>query len=149
MIELIEKSVLIKTSINQVYDYISNMENYGSWFPGVVKIVEHNNLDHGVVGKQYVETIQLPDGQINHTLEVVHAEKNRKYVTISETLKELLPQMTILLTGDSELCHVTWHFVLRNPDLKQDDEFVSALGVDLNQRAETGLANLKSMMESA
>ncbi|MBF0227545.1 MAG: hypothetical protein HQK76_19030 [Desulfobacterales bacterium] len=57
---LTENKIEIDRSINEVYDFVTNMENFGKWFPEVIEIKSQNNLEHAVVGKRYIETVKDP-----------------------------------------------------------------------------------------
>jgi hypothetical protein len=51
MIELANTFLAINAPINTVFNYISNMENYINWFPGIVDIRSANSV---VTGKKDV-----------------------------------------------------------------------------------------------
>ncbi len=147
MIELAKTSIAIVASTDIVFKYVSNMENYKHWFPGVVDIKSANNLDHGIVGKKYVETLSLPNGDVELVIEVDQCEMNHLFLT-KGNLAGILPQMTITLSIDEDKrCAVDLQYHSRNPELTEASDIIIALREDLSIRATKGLAKLKEMME--
>jgi uncharacterized protein YndB with AHSA1/START domain len=148
MIELVNKEIMINANVCSVFAFVTNMENYGKWFPGVIAMQAGNDLAHAQVGKQYLETVNFPDGEAQLLIEVKAAELNRRFVTQSDSFAKLLPQMTVTFSDFDGQCLLHWHFASRNPDLKQTDEFVVSIMQDLNERAEIGLNKLKVLLET-
>jgi len=148
MIELAKTSTTIATPINDVFNYVSNMENYGHWFPGVVAIRSKNNLMHAAVGKTYVETLNLPDGECELTIEVDQCDTDHLFITKGD-LAGVLPQMTVMFSSDEENnCLITLQYHSRNTSLTEKSDIVIALKEDLTVRAEIGIARLKEILES-
>jgi len=148
MIELAKTSTAIATPINDVFSYVSNMENYVRWFPGVVAIRSKNNLMHAVVGKTYVETLNLPDGESELTIEVDQCDTDRLFITKGD-LAGVLPQMTVMFSSDEENnCLIILQYHSRNTSLTEKSDIVIALKEDLTVRAEKGIARLKEILES-
>lgn len=148
MIELAKAQVRISTSPEDVFHYVSNMENYGQWFPGVVAIRAKNKLPHATVGKTYVETLNLPDGEHALTIEVVQCRSDRLFLTQGD-LPGVLPQMTVTLSPqEANTCLLTVEYHSRNTDLTDTSDLVVALRRDLADRAQTGVIRLKEILES-
>lgn len=148
MIELAKTSTAIAAPIEDVFSYVSNMENYGYWFPGVVAIRSKNNLVHATVGKTYVETLNLPGGDYELTIEVDQCETNCLFLTKGD-LAGVLPQMTVMFSSDEENnCLITLQYHSRNTSLTVKSDFIIALKEDLTVRAEKGIARLKEIFES-
>ncbi len=68
MIELANTAITIFTPADVVFKYVSNMENYKHWFPGVVDIRSANTLDHGVVGKNTWKPYRYQLETLNYSL---------------------------------------------------------------------------------
>ena len=147
MIELATTSVAIAAPIGKVFNYVSNIENYIDWFPGVLEIKSANNLAHGAVGKQYLEMLSLPDSNAQMLIEVHRSEVNKLFLMKGD-LTGLLTQMTVKFAVDEENhCIVSLQYHSRNPELTCASEIVIALREDLAARAELGAANLKNVLE--
>ena len=57
---LTEKTVNINRPALAVFGYVSNMEKFGEWFPGVISIASTDALQRGQQGKEYLETVSVP-----------------------------------------------------------------------------------------
>jgi hypothetical protein len=144
MIELANTSLAINAPINTVFNYISNMENYINWFPGVVDIRSANSLRHGVVGKEYIEKLSLPNGDVELTIMVVRSEVNKLFST-QGNLEGILPQMTVKFSVNTDKnCEVNLQFHSRN--LTLTDNIINSLKEDLIARSKIALANLKMIV---
>ncbi|MCG7585723.1 hypothetical protein [Photobacterium sp. OFAV2-7] len=147
MIKLAQEKQQIDQPITQVFSYVTNMENYRNWFPGIDSIKAINNLEHGQVGKQYVETLSLPQGTVDLIIEVKEMEQNRLFMTQGD-LEPLLPQMTINFSETSESsCIIELTYFSRNLELRADDELIIGLANDLSIRANEAVKELKRIME--
>lgn len=148
MIELAKTSISIDAPITVVFKYASNMENYKHWFPGVIDIKSENDLEHGVIGKKYVEKLSLPSGDSALIIEVDQCDTNRLFLTKGD-LAGILPQMTIIFSvGEDRKCDVILQYHSRNPELTEACDIIIALREDLNVRAKNGLAILKDILEN-
>lgn len=149
MIELATASVTIAAPINIVFKYLSNMENYGQWFPGVISMNSGNNLAHGVVGKTYLETISMPNGNSELEIIVDKCEANQLFQT-KGNLPEVLPQMTLKFSAtEEENCHVELHYHSRNFELTSKSQLIIALRNNLSTRASKGVVTLKNILEQS
>lgn len=147
MIKLAQQTLQIDRPITQVFSYVTNMENYKNWFPGVDSIRAINNLEHGEVGKQYVETLTLPNGDVDLMIEVKQIDKNCFFMTQGD-LEPLLPQMTINFSETTKKnCVIELSYFSRNSTLKTDDDLITGLATDLSIRANKGLKELKRILE--
>ena len=146
---LTEQKISIHMPIHKVFTFISNMENFKLWFPEVLDIVSKNDLEHGTVGKTYIELVNLPpQGKQKLKIEVKKVEVPKLYVTESE-YQPLLPRMTITLKQEDEsFTYVNWKMESRN----NNDDFVSNIlpnfKMIINNRAVNGLKKLKEVLES-
>jgi hypothetical protein len=55
-----EVEISIDRVDTDVFNYVSNMENFGAWFPEVISITSDSEGPHGIVGKKYLETVNIP-----------------------------------------------------------------------------------------
>lgn len=145
---LVEKTISVRRPANEVFAYVSNMERFGEWFPGVVSIASSDGLPHGAVGKVYLETARVPfrgDRQI--ALQVREAQAPHFFAT-EGNLRPLLPRMEVSITATApDACTLSWRMFSRSQGAG-----VRALAVPLTRmvmarRAAIGVANLKLRLE--
>jgi hypothetical protein len=147
MISLALQSSVIQAPSHQVFGFVTNMENYKDWFPGIIDICSDNDLDHGTVGKKYRERLLMPNGESELLITVEESIKNKKFLTQGD-LEAVLPQMTIVFTElTPQDCKIDLQFHSRNQNLNESDELTLALQSDLKTRSHTALATLKRIME--
>lgn len=146
MILLSKAQVVLNSSSKTVFDYVTNMEKYAEWFPGVISIKSKNSLPHARPGKTYLELLRFPSGEHELTIEVIEAEQGRMLLTHGD-LDDILPQMTINVEDshapNEDGCHLSLQYHSRNTALTEDSEIIKALKHDLAIRAKKGLTNLK------
>ena len=113
---LVEQSVLIARPIGDVFDVVSNHENYRRWFPNVVSITTADGLPHGVVGKIYQERIRLPNGRPKDiAIRVVESQSPHSFATEGD-VAVLQPRMEIsLAVVSSAQTRLDLSFYSRNP----------------------------------
>ncbi|MBA4368268.1 MAG: polyketide cyclase [Desulfobacterium sp.] len=145
---LTENKIEINRSINEVYDFVINMENFGKWFPEVIKIESQNNLEHGVVGKKYIETVKDPfKGEVQIVIEVKKAEQNTSFITEGE-YAPLLPKMILHF---SETVHggtaFTWAMESRTKNTFVKILLIPVAKLVMKKRAKIGVMNLKKILE--
>lgn len=147
MILLAENTVLLTENVNTVFKYVTNMENYKLWFPGVIGIKSMNNLVHGQIGKQYIEELYLPNGTKKLIIEVKESTKNKKFVTIGD-LEPLRPMMTMLFSDNGKnSCEFQLNYSSRNSKLKNSEEFIVDIKNNLSERIIIAIKNLRLMFE--
>lgn len=146
MIELAKVSTRVSAPVAAVFDYVTNMENYGDWFPGVIAIRSGNDLPHATVGKTYLETLQLPGGEHQLSIEVVQSEAERLFLTQGD-LEPVLPQMTMRFSEEQEgTCSFDLQYHSRNSTLSEASEIITALRKDLAERAGKAVLNLNRIL---
>ena len=149
MISLALQSTVIQAPSHQVFDFVSNMENYKDWFPGIIEICSDNDLNHGEVGKKYRERLLMPSGESELLITVVESIKNKKFLT-QGNLDVVLPQMTIVFSElTSQVCEVNLQYHSRSQKLDESDDLIASLQSDLDARSHTALETLKSIMEDS
>jgi hypothetical protein len=111
---LAEGTIEIDRSCDDTFAYVSNLENFPAWFPGVATMRALDASAHGRVGKRYRETVRLPFGRTTTIdLEVKEARPGAHLLTEGEGL--LLPRMSVQLSALSGArTRVDWRMVSRN-----------------------------------
>lgn len=145
---LAEKSVHILRNKLDVFAYLSNLENFGQWFPGVISIKSANALEHGHIGKQYRETVLIPlRGARQITLEVREVREGLFLATESR-FPPLMPRMEMELreTGEGS-CELTWRMFSRTNSAILKYTLIPLARQIMGRRAVLGVAALKARME--
>lgn len=147
MVLVAEQKFTIERPVDEVFSYISDMENFGQWFPGVISIRSSNDLPSGAVGKHYVESVKVPlRGHKDVTIKVVESVANQKFVTEGK-LPPLMPRMEVTFqkTGDRR-CDVEWRMFSRN-----NSHLFRLVGLPMvrsimGSRARQGAATIKEIL---
>ena len=74
----VEKSVVIKKPIEEVFAYVQNNENYTKWQNGVISMHVDEGPDN-VVGSRFTETRKLIGQEMKTTLEITTFIENIKW----------------------------------------------------------------------
>lgn len=147
---LTEKTISINSRIDRVFTYVSNMENFTAWFPKVVEIKSDDNLEHGVVGKKYLETLKIPfKRKGEYPIIVKRSDENEIFVTEGD-VPPILPRMTVNFYKISEnKTMVTWKMESRNDNLLMKSLILPIFGKEMAKRANKGMENLKYLLENS
>ncbi|WP_437832081.1 SRPBCC family protein [Sorangium sp. So ce1153] len=144
---LAQGSVEIRRPLHETFAYVSNMENFPAWFPGVAAMRELDTLEHGQVGKRYRETVHMPFGRTGTIdIEVKEARVGERLLTEGEGF--LLPRMSVdfaALSDDST--RVEWRMVSRNQRWWFRWLVVPLLRRVMRGRARDGLRELRENLE--
>lgn len=146
---LTEKTVHIHQNTLDVFAYVSNLENFEEWFPGVISIESSNALEHGHIGKQYRETVLIPlRGTRQITLEVREVREGHFLATESR-FPPLMPRMEMELreTGEGS-CELTWRMFSRTNNGILKYTLIPLAKRIIRRRAVLGVAALKVRMEN-
>jgi hypothetical protein len=140
--------VVIARPIGEVFDFISNHENYGRWFPDVLSITSVDGLAHGVVGKVCQERIRLPNGQPRGiAIEVVESQRPSAFATEGD-LAILHPRMEIRLSAVSPFqTRLSLRFYSRNPSVFGRIVVAALIKGTLAKSFGRGLQQLKGLLE--
>ena len=144
---LAEGSIEIRRPSEDVFAYVSNLENFPAWFPGVLSIRSLNTLAHGAVGKRYRETLHMRLGRTTSVdIEVKDARPATHLTTQGSGF--LLPSMKVNFTA---LTHgetrVAWSMVSRNQRWWFRWFVLPALRRVMGARAGVGLRQLREILE--
>ena len=145
---LTEKTVDIQRPALAVFAYVTNMENFGEWFPGVIAIRSANALPHGQPGKQYLETVSVPlRGTRKITVEVREVRGQRFFATEGR-FPPLMPRMELTLDAKGEnACTFTYRVFSRSDSLIARYTLLPLARRVMGQRAAEGVAALKRRLE--
>src|SRR5882757_6506998 len=145
---LARSGVTIRCSRTKTFEYAANLENFVDWFPGVISIVAHNELQFAAPGKQYSETVAVPlRGKRKVVIRVVDGRAPQRLVTEGD-LPLLLPRMEIDFDDlGADLCEVRWRMSSRNENVVVRYLVLPLAGWLMRRRAVTGLRNLKWRLE--
>ncbi|MDR7305124.1 SRPBCC family protein [Rhodoferax saidenbachensis] len=146
---LTEKTIHIQQPASVVFGYVSNMERFGEWFPGVISIASANALDHGQQGKEYLETVSVPlRGMRKVKMEVREVRGHQLFATEGQ-FPPLMPRMEIALreTGPNS-CELTWRMFSRNTSWTARLTLLPLARRVMDKRATLGVAALKKRLEA-
>ncbi|MBV1886800.1 MAG: SRPBCC family protein [Parvibaculaceae bacterium] len=148
MQRIASENLVIECPIDEVFHYISNMENFASWFPSVKSILSKDEAPLGEVGKIYLEQVSAPfKGDVTIPITVVTCRPNVMFQTHGD-YPPLMPQMTISLKNTpSSATFIDWSMASRNDKLAFRMTMLPLARIVMKKRAKVGLANLKSLLE--
>lgn len=149
MYKIAENSIRIDCRPDIVFGYVSNLENFGEWFPGVLEIDSASEGAHGSVGKKYKESVKGPFGKKNTVIiEVKEVDPNQRLVTEAE-FAPLLPRMDIRFdTQNGEQTVVSWRMDSRTESRLFSLLFLPFIRRVMEKRAQLGMVNLKNLLEA-
>lgn len=146
---LVDKKCRIRRPALEVFQYVSNMENFGEWFPGVIAIESHNPMRHGEVGKEYLETVRVPLRGQQQIVLAVQEVRGHQFFATEGRFRPLLPRMEIALAEtDGGFCELTWRMYSRSSHPAVRYLLLPLAKRVMGQRATSGLAALKERMEA-
>ena len=146
MIKLAAANVNINAPIDQVFNFVINMENYIKWFPGVLSINSIDNSFTNKIGKCYLEKIEINNEVVDIEIQVQKIVKNQRFITYG-TLDIVLPVMDIQVKEVNGITFFSVEYYARNKALANNEVFRNALQQDLTQRAKQGVCQLKKLLE--
>jgi hypothetical protein len=145
---LVDETLTINRPILEVFDFLSNHENYALWFPDVVSITSVNDLPHGSVGKVYSELLKLPAGRSrNITIEVVESRSPAVFIT-EGNFPPLHPRMEVRLFEKSARESIlNWKFYSRSQSAFGRLIVGALIKKSVVKQSERGLKRLKIFLE--
>ncbi|BFM18529.1 hypothetical protein R50073_47120 [Maricurvus nonylphenolicus] len=144
MILLTKKTMVFGQAIEQIFPYVTNMENYMDWFPGVVSIESTDDLPPATKGKRYQEYLSLPEGNVSLVIEVKESKINECFYTegdLSPVLPAMLMEFKRLGSNGTEF---NLSYYARNTELTSDSNIIKGLREDLSGRIATAELNLSA-----
>lgn len=146
---LTEKTIHIQQPALVVFGYVSNMEKFGEWFPGVISIASANALNHGQQGKEYLETVSVPLRGMRKVKLGVREVRGQRFFATEGLFPPLMPRMEIELheTGPSS-CELTWRMFSRSNSRIVRYTLLPLARRVMDKRAFLGVAALKKRLEA-
>lgn len=147
---LADESITIQRPPAAVFEYVTNMERFGEWFPGVLGIASSNAMPHGQAGKEYLETVSVPlRGQRKIRIAVREAQANKRFVTEGK-FPPLMPRMEVeFFPGGADACRVRWRMFSRNNSMLFKLLLLPLARRVMGKRAAAGMQRLKARLEKA
>lgn len=147
MIELANVKGVIKSPVDNLYAYVTNMENYQFWFPDVVDITSSDDLPHGTLGKKYQETLFLGENKTNLLIKVKAVTPSKVFYTEGD-LEPVLPAMKMLFTElDGNECEFSLSYFSRIENNDSDQLWIEGLSNELQLKAKKALLALQNKYE--
>lgn len=146
---LVDATIRINCSIEIVFDYVSDHENYERWFPEVISVkAKYPNGESGIE-KEYEEIIRLPTGrQRAMTITVVNYEVPHHFETVGE-FPPLLPNMRVDCNrGGEQSTLLRLRFYSRQQKRLVRILLRLLIRPTLRRNAKKGLVTLKRILEA-
>jgi len=144
-----EVEISIDCINTDVFNYVSNMENFGAWFPEVISITSDSEGPHGIVGKKYLETVKIPlTGLKKIPIAVVDSKQGEFFATEGD-FSPLFPRMEIdIQRVDNISSKVSWRMYSRNSSRMFNVLLLPIAKSVMQKRAEEGVKQLKVNLEN-
>ena len=146
---LAEQTVVIERNVAVTFAYVTNMENFSEWFPGVLSVASADSMPHSTLGKEYRETVSTPNGgEQTFLLRVKEARPDKLFVTEADH-PPLLPRMEVEFAPSGDRgSTVTWRMFSRNEDPVTRATVVPLAQRVIGERAAQAIVRLKQKLES-
>lgn len=133
---------------DEVFSFLSNMENFARWFPGVIRIESIDNDSHAVIGKTWLETVKVPlRGEKQITITVVATDGKSTFVTEGR-FPPLLPRMEVrIVATDLANSQVHWQMFSRNNSAVFKLLILPIAKAVLSKRSKIGVRRLQRLLE--
>jgi len=144
---LAKETISIDRPAALIFDYVSNMENFGRWFQGVIAIEAVANEAHGTLGKTYLETVNIPlRGSRQIKLQVIESRKPTLFVTEGD-FSPVMPRMEITITECGLSSRFEWKMYSRNHGILFRALLLPLIRSEITKRAQKSLPRLKAVLE--
>lgn len=147
---LIDQSIVIDCSIEDVFAFVANHENYALWFPNVISIHSMTDEPHGTIGKIYSETIRMPGGRERQiSIPVVESQPPHQLAT-EGVFAPLHPRMEYQLKSLAEnKTELRWLFTSRAKSMFGKFMVRQMAAKRMAANAKIALPKLKSLVEQS
>lgn len=145
---LAQEKIDINANAADVFSFISDLENFGRWFPGVVDIQSEQRNADNVVGKTYIETVKIPvTGK--QKIHITVKEREEHFIATEGRFKPLMPRMEMRVEPiDDSRCHMSWSMFSRNESAVFSWVVLPIFRWVMNKRAKVAVGQLKGMLEA-
>lgn len=114
MIKLASFTLLTEAAMEPSFQYLSDMTNFGDWFPEVIRIVEKEPGDIDV-GKTWLEDVKVPGKGVQPVAVTVVDYQPSGFFATEGDLDGIQPRMEIHLSqAPSGRTKIDWAFYSRN-----------------------------------
>jgi len=143
-----EVEISIDRINTDVFNYVSNMENFGAWFPGVISIISNNEKPHGIVGKKYLETVKVPLAGLKEIpISVVDSKQGEFFVTEGD-FSPLFPRMEVDIKRINNISSkISWRMYSRNNNRMIKILLLPLAKSVMQKRAKIAINRLKVTLE--
>ncbi len=117
---VLQDSVTIERSADDVWAFVRDMENYPLWFTGIVKMASADDVPVATIGKRYDETAIVPGGKEETiSVEVIAADEVARHLAIQASLEPFVPRFDYRVTPvSSNRCIFHWRSIATGRSLK-------------------------------
>ncbi|MEW6706366.1 MAG: SRPBCC family protein [Pseudomonadota bacterium] len=145
---LAEQRVVIARPVPAVFEYATDLERFGEWFPEVLGVESADALAPAAVGKQYLERVNVPlRGERKVMITVREAQPATRFVTEGR-LTPLLPRMELgFAAHGDQACEFTFRMFSRSGSPAVRWLLLPLARRVLRRRAAAGVAALKRRLE--
>ena len=147
MILLAEQSIQIARSIESVFAFAANLENFSQWFPEVADVRTLDNRDYTEPGVEYIETVHMPLGPPRKVrIRVRECEVDNHLIT-EGNLMPILPRMEMYFLDRGEYTEVQWRMFARGRGFLFQRILAPIARATMQKRSRKGLQRLKEILE--
>lgn len=142
-------NLTVDRPIAEVFDYVSDMENFGDWFPGVISVASKDETAHRQVGKVYIEKVRKPlGGEVDIPLAVVSCKMNEEFQTEGK-YPPIWPRMTVRFAKTpDDATRISWRMESRNDGLWFRLTLLPLVRRIMHRRAGIASRRLKAVLEA-
>lgn len=142
-LRIVHQQVTLAAPIHEVFDYLSDHENYVDWFPGAEDIEAQKDLPKASEGQIYKERLELPSGKKVDMFITVVSSVKPSYFEMTGDFKPLHTNLLYELASLSpDETRLTVSFFTRHPSSILRWVLRLMLGRRLNSSFAEGLKNL-------
>jgi len=144
---LAQGEVVVRRPQNETFAYVTNLENFPAWFPGVADVRSFDDSPHGRVGKRYRELLRMPFGRTS-TIDIEVKEVRAGEHLLTEGDGVVQARMTVAFSAlSAEATKVEWRMSTRNERWWFRLFILPLLRRVMGGRARAGLRRLRENLE--
>lgn len=144
---VLQASIRIARPASEVFAFVSDLENYPRWFPGIGKMAAVDSSPIGTIGKRYAEVAYLRTGQVaDITVEIVEFVAGERFA-MHASLEPILPRFDYrFVAAGEDACDFHWRCT-RRAQTEAAIQMVGPMREGLGPRLHQALENLKLRLE--